>query len=50
MLSWLQDGGESSDEGEVPDNSGADEEVAVGSDYEYSGEDTDEEVGCHGNR
>ena len=40
---WLQDG-ESSDEGEDPPNSGANEKEDVDSDYEYSEEETDEEV------
>ena len=43
-VQWLQDG-ESSDEGEDAPNSGANEKAGVDSDYEYSEEETDEEVG-----
>ena len=46
-FSWLQEG-ESSDEGEDPSHSGANEKEGVDSNYEYSEEETDEEVrgGC----
>ena len=48
-FSWLQEG-ESSDEGEDPSHSGANEKEGVDSNYEYSEEETDEEVsgGCEG--
>ena len=42
-LGWLQEG-ESSDEGEDPSHSGANEKVGVDSNYEYSEEESDEEV------
>lgn len=50
-FSWLQEG-ESSDEGEDPSHSGANEKEGVDSNYEYSEEETDEEVrgGCEGGR
>lgn len=48
-FSWLQEG-ESSDEGEDPSHSGANEKEGVDSNYEYSEEETDEEVSgrCEG--
>ena len=48
-LGWLQEG-ESSDEGEDPSHSGTNEKAGVDSNYEYSEEESDEEVsgGCEG--